>query len=128
MRTIPCVLGFACLLAGCLYGGDRQSVSCPSDPAYEIDTGATLSYTPGVDAGYYIFYGGQGAWHMEWTCDTKLSASGCNFTGTITAPTPPGGLNASCFQCEPGDAITVTPQGAQTQIQFDTITTSGIDG
>jgi hypothetical protein len=98
------------------------------DSSYAIDTGATLSYAPGVDAGYYIAYAGAGHWHLEWTCDTRLSAEGCNFTGTITAATPPGGLNATCFECEPDDVMQVTPKGASTAIDFDTLTTSGIDG
>jgi len=117
---------------GCVFEPNDSQPSPPADcsgvSSYEIDTGASLSYTPGVDAGYYLAYDGGGAWHFEWTCDTKLSADGCNFTGTITAPTPTGGLNASCFQCEPEDELSVTPQGAQTEIDFNTITSTGIDG
>ena len=102
---------------------------CPAGTAYQVDTGASLSYSPGVDAGYYISYAAGGHWHFEWTCDTKLSAYGCDFTGTVTATTPPGGTGATCYQCEPSqDFLTVTVNGDQTSMQFDTITTSGIDG
>lgn len=117
------------MLAGCFFGERAPVDSCPAGTtAYGVDTGATLSYAPGVDAGYYIAYAGGGHWHFEWTCDTKLSASGCNFTGTVTAPTPPTGIGATCFQCEPDDLMSVTPSGSLSIIQFDTITTSGIDG
>lgn len=109
-------------LAGCIIeGSGGGGPSCPLAPSYEVDTGASIAYSPGLDAGYYITYGGAGHWHLEWTCDTKLSATGCNFTGAITAPSLAG---ATCFQCEPEDRMTV----AQDTIQFDTITTSGIDG
>ncbi|HTR51568.1 MAG TPA: hypothetical protein VMJ10_12720 [Kofleriaceae bacterium] len=108
--------------------GGPPPAECSGVTSYEIDTGASLSYTPGVDAGYYLAYNGGGAWHFEWTCDTKLSAEGCNFTGAITAPTPTGGLNATCFQCEAEDELTVTPNGPTTEIDFNTITSTGIDG
>jgi hypothetical protein len=110
--------------------GERQAVpSCPVDPSYVVDTAATLAYSQGVDAGYYISYAGAGHWHFEWTCDTRLSADGCNFTGTVVADTPTGGLEPSCFECEPQqDILTTTPEGRSTAIDFDTITTTGIDG
>ena len=108
-------------LTGCIIEGNGGPPSCPVDQSYEVDTAATIAYTPGVDAGYYITYAGAGHWHLEWTCDTKLSATGCNFTGTISAPSVSG---ATCFQCEPEDRMSASA----TAIQFDTITTSGIDG
>jgi hypothetical protein len=122
MRIIP--LGFLVLCVAC--GNSNNGPSCPANTSYKIDTGATLSYTPGVDAGYYISYGGGGHWHFEWTCDTKLSAQGCNFTGSVTADTP---VTATCYMCEPTeDQMSTTVQGASTTIDFDTITAGGIDG
>lgn len=94
---------------------------CPAGTSYAIDTGASIGYTVGVDAGYYVAYAGAGHWHFEWTCDTKLSAQGCNFTGTITAPAV---SNATCYQCEPNDLLNVTA----TSLVFDTVTSTGIDG
>jgi hypothetical protein len=83
----------------------------------------------GVDAGYYVSYLGGGHWHVEWTCDTRVSAYGCNFTGTITAPAPAQGANATCVQCESNDSLSVGPDGASgMRIDFDTITTTGFDG
>ncbi len=121
-------------LSGCWLNDTASApppIACPAGTTYLVDTGATLSYSPGVDAGYYVAYEGRGHWHLEWTCDTKLSAYGCNFTGTVTAATPAGGTGATCFDCEPSqDILTVTdnPQSGDTSMHFDTITTSGIDG
>jgi hypothetical protein len=120
------------VLSGCWLNeptGGSPPYACPAGTSYVVDTDASLSYAPGVDAGYYISYARGGHWHLEWTCDTKLSAYGCNFTGTVTAPTPPGGAGATCFDCEPAqDFLTVTEASGATTMQFDTITTSGIDG
>lgn len=130
------MMRLACLLvvvSGCWLNESSAPppIACPAGTTYLVDTGATLSYAPGVDAGYYISYAGAGHWHLEWTCDTKLSAYGCNFTGTVTATTPAGGTGATCFDCEPAqDYLTVTdnPSTGATSMQFDTLTTSGIDG
>jgi hypothetical protein len=113
-------------LSGCLFGGGHNE--CVSNQTMTIDTGASIDHTAGVDPGYYASYTAGGAWHLEWTCDTKLSAEGCNFTGTIVLDTPAGGTNATCFQCEPEDILRVEQGTTQTTIDFDTITTSGIDG
>jgi hypothetical protein len=99
--------------------------SCVGDLPVEIDTGASITHTAGVDAGYYLEYDGNGAWHIEWTCDTKLSALGCEFSGTITVP---GTANATCYQCEPEDVLTTSNTNTDTVIQFNTGTSTGIDG
>ena len=96
-----------------------------NDPTYSIETGATLTYVIGVDAGYYAYYGAGGAWHFEWTCNTDLSALGCEFTGTIVAP---GGGDATCFRCEANDAMIESSDGTNATYQFDTLTSTGIDG
>jgi len=59
---------------------------------------------------------------------SKLSAAGCNFTGTIFVDPPAAGAGATCFQCENEDILTTMPDGSQTRLEFDTITSSGIDG
>jgi hypothetical protein len=116
------------LLAGC-FGNQNGGPTCPAGTSYIVDTGATITYAPGIDAGYYVTYAAGGHWHLEWTCDTKLSAYGCNFVGSITAQTPPGGVNATCFMCEVNqDSLSVTPRGAETELDFATGTSSGIDG
>lgn len=117
-------------LAGCFFDGHSGPPpdTCPAGASFVVDTGASLSYGPGVDAGYYVSYGAGGHWHIEWTCDTHLSAEGCNFTGAITVTPPRGGVAASCFQCEPSDEVSVTPDGPHTIVEFDTLTTTGIDG
>jgi hypothetical protein len=124
-------LGLA--LAGCVL--DRGARTCTALVVDEIDTGASFSYTPGIDAGYYVSYLGGGHWHVEWTCDTKLSAAGCNFSGSIVADTPAQGPNASCYQCEGNDAATVGPSAspgpsgeAQMRVDFNTVTTTATDG
>jgi hypothetical protein len=124
-------LTLAAALTGCWTdagptGGPPPDL-CADVPAYEIDTGASLSFTPGVDAGYYLSYPGSGAWHFEWTCDTKLSAQGCNFTGSILVPTLTAG--PSCYMCEADDMVVSQPApDGQTEVDFNTITSTGIDG
>lgn len=125
-------LALAVALTGCWTdagpAGGPPPDECAGVTSYGIDTGASLSYTPGVDAGYYLSYPGSGAWHFEWTCDTKLSAQGCNFTGTITVPN--SNPNPSCYMCESNDMIiepTAAP-GGETQFGFNAETSTGIDG
>jgi hypothetical protein len=125
------VVTVACSLTACWddggAGGGPPADQCAGVTAYEIDTGASLSYTPGVDAGYYLSYPGSGAWHFEWTCDTKLSADGCNFTGSVLVPTLTSG--PSCYMCEADDMVSSQPAaGGQTEIDFNTETSTGIDG
>jgi len=118
-------------LTGCFLdpggGGGGTPANCigASEP---IDTGASIDHQAGVDAGYYAQYSAGGHWHFEWTCDTKLSAIGCSFSGTIFADDPGSGLGASCVQCEDNDVLTTTLVGTQTRIDFDTVTSTGIDG
>jgi hypothetical protein len=118
----------AALLPGCLFVDHSPSGACPTASTLPIDTGATISHTAGVDAGYYAAYTAGGLWHLEWTCDTKLSAQGCNFTGSVVVDTPPGGAAATCVACEANDLMTVHDLGATTQVDFDTLTASGLDG
>lgn len=103
---------------------------CDTGENETIEEGATTSYTVGVDAGYYFTYGTGGLWHVEWTCDTALSGIGCNFTGTINVITPDtaAGANVVCTNCESNDILTATETGDETDIDFDMITTDGIDG
>src|SRR5215831_13060975 len=77
--------------SGCLFSSDHSSGLCARATAMLIDTGASVDHAAGVDAGYYAKYAAGGHWHLEWTCDTKLSAAGCNFTGTIFVDTPSAG-------------------------------------
>ena len=117
--------------AGCLFDshgdGPPPDHTCGVATSYDIDTGASIDHVAGVDAGYYVEYRGGGAWHLEWTCDTAVSAFGCNFTGTIVATLAPDS-SVTCAQCEADDILTTTPAGTQTEIDFDTVTTTGIDG
>jgi hypothetical protein len=131
MRLLACC-GLA-LFTGCLFGTDDPDAgpppaSCDPEPTYEIDTGATITHTAGVDAGYYAAYNGSGAWHFEWTCDTAVSSEGCTFSGSIIAPTPSGGLVATCYLCEADDSLSTMPNGNNTEIDFSTDTSTGIDG
>lgn len=114
--------------SGCLIEENRGSAVCATATTTQIDTGASIDHAAGLDAGYYASYTGGGHWHLEWTCDTKLSAAGCNFTGMILVDTPPASAAVKCAQCESNDILTVTPDGGQTRIDFDTITSTGIDG
>lgn len=126
-----CVIWLLC--ASCVVEHDASTVETPpppppsgcDEPTYAIETSAALSYLVGIDAGYYASYAPGGAWHFEWTCDTDLSAEGCEFTGTILAP---GGGNATCFRCEANDVLTATTDGTTATLQFDTLTSTGIDG
>jgi len=118
---------FSISLTGCFIEESHGTPACV-DSAITVDIGATIDHVAGVDAGYYASYAAGGHWHFEWTCDTKLSAIGCNFTGSILADTPPGGVAAGCVACEDNDVLTTTPVGAQTRLDFDTVTSTGIDG
>ncbi|HET9624877.1 MAG TPA: hypothetical protein VFP84_26095 [Kofleriaceae bacterium] len=124
-------------ITACVVEHDHHNGGLPDDPSDDVcatadqlvvDTGASVSYAVGVDAGYYAFYTGNGHWHIEWTCDTKLSALGCNFTGSITYDTATSGAKPTCFNCEADDIVDTSTQGAQTRIDFDTLTSTGIDG
>jgi hypothetical protein len=129
-------------LAGCVFSNSGRDPfldppnSCGSrGNVYAVDTGAQLAFTEGVDAGYYITYLGGGEWHLEWTCDTRVSQYGCNFTGTIIADEPSEGPNAVCVDCESNDIMTVSEDSArgpagekQMIIDFDTITSTAVDG
>ncbi len=119
----------ACALGACIIDGRSGPPACTAGETYAIDVDQTYQYSPGVDAGYYLTYVGAGQWHLEWTCDTALSAAGCVFSGSIIADAPPSGPNASCFRCEPDDSLVASAGGpGQMQIDFDTDTTTGIDG
>ena len=115
MTRLCLALAFCALpITGCVANNNLDDGPPPNScgtagNVFEIDDNASISYTPGEDAGYYATYLGNGAWHVEWTCDTKLSAEGCEFTGTITADTPTSGPNATCYDCESNDSVTVAP-------------------
>ncbi|HEY4242553.1 MAG TPA: hypothetical protein VGM88_22195 [Kofleriaceae bacterium] len=127
-------LACALLLTGCIIehgddtGDDGPGPTCSAEPTYTVDTNATIDHEAGVDAGYYAEYDGDGLWHFEWTCDTDVSALGCEFSGSIIAQTPDGGVNATGYQLEADDALSTTDLGTSTEIDFDTDTSSGIDG
>jgi len=130
MRTsfglVLAAVAASALATGCIFDDGTSTtnppqVTCATPQSYTIDTGASITHTAGVDAGYYVSYAAGGNWHLEWTCDTKLSALGCNFTGDIVAA---AGATGTCYQCEPDDILTANGSS----FHFDTITTSGIDG
>jgi hypothetical protein len=109
-------------------GGAGGGEVCSAPDSLVVDNGASVDHETGVDAGYYATYTGNGHWHIEWTCDTRLSAEGCNFTGSVTYDTPASGAKPTCFACESDDLVNTSTQGAQTRIDFDTITSTGLDG
>jgi hypothetical protein len=119
----------ACVSSACVIdNGGGRGPACRTGTSYTIDTGASISYAPGVDAGYYAAYDAGGHWHFEWTCDTKLSAYGCEFSGSIVADTPAGGARPECFDCEPEDILDVSTTATKTTMTFDTATSTGVDG
>jgi hypothetical protein len=130
------LLAAACAapLTACFVDRGSPPVQCTPGETFAIDLDETFQYTPGVDAGWYITYVGAGQWHLEWTCDTKLSADGCEFSGAIVADAPSSGPNATCYLCENGDSVSAAATSAgpagepQMEIDFDTITTTGVDG
>ena len=112
----------ACIIEG---HGDHFDDSCTGTDSLSIDTGADITHQAGVDAGYYLSYGTGGAWHLDWTCDTKLSSLGCDFSGTITVV---GTTTATCFECEDADVLNIASRNGTTDISFDTATSTGLDG
>ncbi|HUJ63140.1 MAG TPA: hypothetical protein VLX92_31800 [Kofleriaceae bacterium] len=129
MTIVRFALPALVLASGCIIEGSHSSPStCGSDTSYDIDTGASITHAAGVDAGYYVSYAAGGAWHIEWTCDTKLSAEGCNFTGEIVFDTQPGAPAPTCYLCEDDDIFSSHASGSQTVVDFNTITSTGIDG
>ena len=98
----------------------------PSTPPVRlvIDTGRTLTAQPGVGAGIFVTYQGDGHWQLQWTCDTKASGNTCDFDVSVAADriqnysAVPGGttvaLDAHSFRVQSTTGSTL--DGAQ----FDT--------
>jgi hypothetical protein len=98
-------------MSGCIIDGE---------PTYRIQTGAGLAYRAGQDAGFYLQYMSGGMWRVDWTCDTALSAQGCDFKGFITANS--GNItNVLGYDCSASlNTCNVMPvTAAATQLQFD---------
>ncbi len=68
---------------GCYYQDERSArkdkEQGPQVIVAEIDTGATLSQQPGVGAGAFVEYLGDGDWHVFTTCDTEISRYDCRW-------------------------------------------------
>jgi hypothetical protein len=145
MRSIPSscslVLALAALLAlaGCSGNtGNATSAASAGTPAQEqadapdliaVDTGETLSTTPGDGVGVFVEYAAGGHWHVFWTCDTNKTNASCTYTiglvtrdGSALANIAPAGFRPSdTLRQEPSSLVAncVTDTGTA-EVRFDT--------
>ncbi|MBX3183085.1 MAG: hypothetical protein KIT72_17140 [Polyangiaceae bacterium] len=91
MKSIPLTAAAlaAALLSGCYYSDAPKGKPAPKEEVIfqaTIDTGATLTQEPGVGAGAFVEYLGDGEWHVFTTCDTETSGYACAWDVIATAP------------------------------------------
>jgi len=89
-----------------------------------VDTGPTLTVSPGTGAGVFVEYQAGGHWHVWWTCDTNLSGLPCTFHVDVIAQSGTIG-NVAGDRLEANDSL-VTPN--PTEVTLDTSTSTGVDG
>lgn len=120
-----CCYGYECPLEGG-DGGALESGAGVQPMLVEVETGKTLTASPGKGVGVFLQYAAGGHWTMWWTCDSELSGAPCSFRvsattrrgeitniagydgTTLTPPEggcPDGGLDAggSIPACDSGD-------------------------
>jgi hypothetical protein len=99
--------------------GCTQPNNTGTPPALALDTGRTLSATPGDGAGIFVTYQSGGHWSLQWTCDTNASGQPCAFDVSVSASS----INA--YTALPANAtVAQTAQSFRAQ----TNTTSTLDG
>jgi hypothetical protein len=54
-------------------------------PLLSLDTGRSLTATPGDGAGVFVTYQPGGHWSLQWTCDTNSSGYSCAFDVSASA-------------------------------------------
>jgi hypothetical protein len=147
LATLTAAVGLSLGSAGCLITtGDGTVVT--TDPGPEptpavvqetIDTGATMTSTPGQGVGVFVQYAQGGHWTVFTTCDTTLSGDNCGFDVLVSAlpngTTLPGTTNGVAQQqgitnvqgqnLEAGDAVTLNEDGS---VDLTATTTFGTDG
>lgn len=104
-RSLALLVGVSAMLAsatnGCIVVTDddtEEPVVVVDDPppaveTVPIDTGAKLEADPGLGAGVFVEYDGNGNWNVWATCDTEVSGAACGYDVFIT-----------------GDALTATDE------------------
>lgn len=101
MRALPILLtcSLASFMIACSDGNDRSyPVSGPTPSSggsttnaqpllVDVDTGKTMTATPGDGVGIFVEYKTGGHWHVSWTCDTNKTSLGCTFSLQVSSVT-----------------------------------------
>lgn len=74
------------------YGGGPSSSGTPAGTnvtplLVDVDTGKTMTATPGDGVGIFVEYRAGGKWHVYWTCDTNKTGLGCQFNIQVASVT-----------------------------------------
>ena len=91
-----------------------------------IDTGATLSLTPGDGVGVFVQYAQGGHWNLSTTCDTRSSGQSCAFDVVIS---PSDGATLSGVQGQDlssADTLQLRPDGTVRLLTSTSYGTNGI--
>jgi hypothetical protein len=120
----------------CVVDGDCTSAYCAGSvciAAYSIDNGTGIVVSPGTQAGFGITANTGGSYRIVWTGDASASLTYREFQGTIFTEGTFSGVNPGCAGTCPlggGDDTVSAPQAVTggTQITFDSITTTGLEG
>jgi hypothetical protein len=138
MRTYrPLLALLACAVlgaatSGCFIitddGGSGPPAPSATPDQISIDTGATLSVTPGQGAGLFVEYLGGGAWDVFTACDTAITNRPCDFDVIITVGQGVGIQDPKLHDAEPVDSLALISSGFQvktgTALKLDGVTFS----
>lgn len=90
-----------------------------------IDSGATMSLSPGDSAGLFVQYAQGGHWNLSTTCDTRTSGQSCAFDVLLS---PASGSSFSAVQGQDlgdGDTLELRSDGT---VRLVTATSYGTNG
>jgi hypothetical protein len=90
-----------------------------------VDTGRTLSATPGQGVGVFVTYSAGGNWLVQWTCDTSITGESCPFQITVSTVNPSAPIALQSDNLAAGARVTaVAPSAVQTGLTIETTTTT----
>jgi hypothetical protein len=155
MHLLKAAFGIAAVvtgIAGC-YGGTPTSSSSGGSGEYVggyatedagpaatpvmlafVDTGRTLTVTPGQGVGVFVTYQAGGTWLIQWTCDTTITNESCDFAINVGVAVGPPSLAllpntvgsgetvqlVAADPTEPAIQIMATTSAQQEQVSFTT--------
>lgn len=134
-------LAVAVLCGGCMVESDHRhgpgfidadppaplvcDVATGSLPTVGVETGQTLTATPGDGVGIFFEYAGGGQWHVWDTCDTRLTGYACEVDVRVTVVGGGAITRVVGDALEPGDAATAPCADAARLVAT---TTTDVDG